>query len=298
MLVHGGPVSEPADAEFIMNNTKNCHGFYGASSMERLPTETRADRADQAVQGHRELNETASGARPPGEGGSRDENGNADWSDAALWLIVVAVVVVIAVYLLRWLYRRSTKERAFVRTGFGGEKVVDQRRRLRDSGAARGDAGQHERAAHRGARARRAALITRDRMRIDLIAEFFVRVAAEPGGGLAAAQTLGSRAMQPAGMPRSVRGQVRVLAARGRRRDDDRGDAREAQPLRPRVRELASEALAQNGLEIESVALVDLDQTSLDFFDPSNAFDAEGLTQLTERSRCAARCATRSSRRR
>ena len=41
-----------------------------------------------------------------------------------LWLIVLAIIIVIAVYLLRWLYRRSTKETAFVRTGFGGEKVV------------------------------------------------------------------------------------------------------------------------------------------------------------------------------
>ena len=39
VLVHGGPVSMPDDAAFILNNTKNCHGFYGASSMERLPTE-------------------------------------------------------------------------------------------------------------------------------------------------------------------------------------------------------------------------------------------------------------------
>jgi predicted TIM-barrel enzyme len=39
VLVHGGPVSEPADAEYILKNTRNCHGFYGASSMERLPTE-------------------------------------------------------------------------------------------------------------------------------------------------------------------------------------------------------------------------------------------------------------------
>jgi predicted TIM-barrel enzyme len=39
ILVHGGPVAEPADADFIMKNTKNCHGFYGASSMERLPVE-------------------------------------------------------------------------------------------------------------------------------------------------------------------------------------------------------------------------------------------------------------------
>ena len=39
VLVHGGPVATPEDAAFILKNTENCHGFYGASSMERLPTE-------------------------------------------------------------------------------------------------------------------------------------------------------------------------------------------------------------------------------------------------------------------
>jgi predicted TIM-barrel enzyme len=39
VLAHGGPISEPADADFIMKHTKICHGFYGASSMERLPVE-------------------------------------------------------------------------------------------------------------------------------------------------------------------------------------------------------------------------------------------------------------------
>lgn len=39
VLVHGGPVAMPEDARYVLENTKNCHGFYGASSMERLPTE-------------------------------------------------------------------------------------------------------------------------------------------------------------------------------------------------------------------------------------------------------------------
>ena len=39
VLVHGGPVALPDDAEYVLKNTENCHGFYGASSMERLPTE-------------------------------------------------------------------------------------------------------------------------------------------------------------------------------------------------------------------------------------------------------------------
>ncbi len=39
VLVHGGPVAMPDDARYVLENTENCHGFYGASSMERLPTE-------------------------------------------------------------------------------------------------------------------------------------------------------------------------------------------------------------------------------------------------------------------
>jgi predicted TIM-barrel enzyme len=39
VLCHGGPIAEPDDADFIMKRTRKCHGFYGASSMERLPVE-------------------------------------------------------------------------------------------------------------------------------------------------------------------------------------------------------------------------------------------------------------------
>ena len=52
VLVHGGPVAMPEDAAYILRNTKNCHGFYGASSMERLPTEialTEQTRAFKAI---------------------------------------------------------------------------------------------------------------------------------------------------------------------------------------------------------------------------------------------------------
>jgi predicted TIM-barrel enzyme len=39
ILCHGGPIATPADAEYTLRNCRNCHGFYGASSMERLPVE-------------------------------------------------------------------------------------------------------------------------------------------------------------------------------------------------------------------------------------------------------------------
>lgn len=52
VLVHGGPVAMPEDAEFVLKNTSACHGFYGASSMERLPAEvalTDQTRAFKAI---------------------------------------------------------------------------------------------------------------------------------------------------------------------------------------------------------------------------------------------------------
>ena len=49
-----------------------------------------------------------------------------------------------------------------------------------------------------------------------------------------------------------------------------------------RVRETVAEDLTKNGLELESVSLTQLDQTGMEYFNPSNAFDAEGLTRLTE----------------
>lgn len=54
VLVHGGPVAMPDDADFVLKNTRHCHGFYGASSMERLPTElalTEQTRAFKRITG-------------------------------------------------------------------------------------------------------------------------------------------------------------------------------------------------------------------------------------------------------
>jgi predicted TIM-barrel enzyme len=59
ILVHGGPVAMPEDAEFILKNTSACHGFYGASSMERLPAEvalTEQTRAFKAMRGRQRQN--------------------------------------------------------------------------------------------------------------------------------------------------------------------------------------------------------------------------------------------------
>jgi predicted TIM-barrel enzyme len=47
ILCHGGQISMPTDAEYVLQNTQHCHGFYGASSMERLPSEVALTRTTQ-----------------------------------------------------------------------------------------------------------------------------------------------------------------------------------------------------------------------------------------------------------
>ena len=199
-----------------------------------------------------------------------------------LWLIVLAVVIVIAVYLLRWLYRRSTKEIVFVRTGFGGEKVVI-------SGGAFvipvlheiNPVGMNVMRIEVGRRESQA-LITRDRIRVDVNSEFFVKVASSREAVSNAAQTLGRRTLEPDGLRDLLEGRfasaMRIAAAQMTLEELHE----QRQLYAEKVRQAASDGLALNGLELESVAVVDLDQTNLEFFDSSNAFDAEGLTQLTE----------------
>src|SRR5437762_4979427 len=108
-----------------------------------------------------------------------------------LELIVVAIVVAIVFGLFHWLYLRSSKERAFVRTGMGRQKVVM-------SGGAFVLPIVHDvipvnmnMLRLEVSRGRDKALITRDRMRVDVIAEFYVRVQATTEAISNAAQTLG-----------------------------------------------------------------------------------------------------------
>ncbi|HTS54729.1 MAG TPA: flotillin domain-containing protein [Burkholderiales bacterium] len=199
-----------------------------------------------------------------------------------LGLIVLVVAVVLVFWLLSWLYRRSSKETSFVRTGFGGQKVVI-------NGGALVLPIVHEviqvnmntlRLEVR--RGRDSALITRDRMRVDVVAEFYVRVKPSPGAVADAAQTLGSRTMQPDQLRELLEGKfvdaLRSVAAEVsmEQMHEKRGE------YVKRVKAAVAEDLLKNGLELEAVSLTGLDQTNMEFFNPSNAFDAEGLTQLTE----------------
>jgi predicted TIM-barrel enzyme len=67
ILVHGGPVAEPPDADFIMKNTRHCHGFYGASSMERLPVEVAIREQTKAFKTISRAGGTKAAGQPPSQ---------------------------------------------------------------------------------------------------------------------------------------------------------------------------------------------------------------------------------------
>jgi uncharacterized membrane protein YqiK len=206
----------------------------------------------------------------------------ADFGYFILGLIAVVIVVAIVVWLLHWLYLRSSKERAFVRTGLGGQKVV------LDGGAFVLPIVHDVIPVNMNtlklevSRGRDKALITKDRMRVDVIAEFYVRVQASGDAVAAAAQTLGQRTLQPEKLEELIEGKfvdaLRTVAAEMTMEElhEKRGE------YVKRVRSVVADDLLKNGLELEAASLTQLDQTGLEFFNPSNAFDAEGMTRLTE----------------
>ncbi len=203
-------------------------------------------------------------------------------ADIIAIIILAAIVIAVAVYLLHWLYRRSSKDVSFVRTGLGGEKVVMGGGALvlpivHDVTEVSMNTLRLE-----VARARERALITKDRMRVDVIVEFFVRVVPKEESVAAAARTLGHRTMNPESLRDLVQGRfvdaMGLVAAMMTMEEmhEHRGRYISA------VREQVADALTHNGLELEAASLTGLDQTDMKLFNPSNAFDAEGLTRLTE----------------
>ncbi len=203
-----------------------------------------------------------------------------------MYIAIVAAIILIAMLaigmILARLYKRASKELSFVRTGFGGQKVIM-------NGGALVLPVLHEtipvnmntlRLAV--SRANEQALITRDRMRVDVLAEFYVRVKPESESIANAAQTLGTRTVLPDQLRELVEGKfvdaLRAVAAEMAMEElhEKRVD------FVQKVQQVVSEDLLKNGLELESVSLTGLDQTSREYFNPDNAFDAEGLTRLTE----------------
>ncbi|GJL35687.1 flotillin [Enterobacter hormaechei] len=196
-------------------------------------------------------------------------------------LAVVFILLVIGVIFAR-LYRRASAEQAFVRTGLGGQKVVM-------SGGAIVMPIFHEiipinmnTLKLEVSRSTVDSLITKDRMRVDVVVAFFVRVKPSIEGIATAAQTLGQRTLSP----EDLRVLIEDKFVDALRATASQMTMHELQDTRENfvqgVQNTVAEDLSKNGLELESVSLTNFNQTEKVHFNPNNAFDAEGLTKLTQ----------------
>lgn len=195
---------------------------------------------------------------------------------------VVLVGLIAIGFIFSRLYQRASKERAFVRTGLGGQKII------MDGGAIVLPIFHEIITVNMNTlkleveRRQGESLIAKDRMRVDVVATFFVRVQQTAEAVSTAAQTLGQRTLDPDSLKALVEDKfvdsLRATAATMTMQElqDKRREFVQA------VQNAVAEDLEKNGLELESVSLTKLDQTEKKFFNPDNAFDAEGLTRLTQ----------------
>ena len=201
---------------------------------------------------------------------------------AASIILLVLVLVAIFVVVAAWLYERASREVSLVRTGLGGRKVV------LDGGVIvlpyfhkvsrvnmqtmRLEVNRHG----------EQALITKDRLRVDVGVEFYVSVEPTEESIARASQTLGRRTFEADKLCDLIEGKLvdtlRSVAAQ--QTMDELHEGRGA--FVKEVKSALTEEIRRNGLELESVSLTALDQTPFTALDENNAFNAVGMRKLAE----------------
>ncbi|MFT7135767.1 MAG: flotillin [Akkermansiaceae bacterium] len=201
------------------------------------------------------------------------------------WFITIVLLVIAAILIILFLsryYRKATREISVVRTGQGGQKVV------LDGGCLalpflhkvaevnmRTSKLDIERAGPK-------SIITKDRLRVDVAAEFYVRVQASVEGVATAAQALAGKSFRAADLEEILEGKLvdAMLSVAARYTMDELQDNRAA--YAKEVSDMLGENLAQNGLMLESMSLTRIDQTPFHALDENNAFNALGMRRLAE----------------
>lgn len=201
---------------------------------------------------------------------------------AVFWIVALLVVLAGLVALFAWFYERASNEIGLVRTGIGGRRVVI------DGGVlalpyvheiARVNMQTLRLDVHRTGE---AALITKDRLRVDVGAEFYVSVIPEASAIARAAQTLGRRSFQTDQLRDLIDGMLvdALRAVAARLTMDELHESRGS--FVAEVRDSLREVMARYGLQIDSVSLTALDQTPFAALDENNAFNAVGMRKLAE----------------
>jgi uncharacterized membrane protein YqiK len=197
-------------------------------------------------------------------------------------LIVAIVVIAILVAFLNRFYRKSTRDVALVRTGFGGQRIVLSGGCLvlpflhKVEEISMGTMRVEVR------RVAEKSLIAADRIRVDVELEFYVRVQPSAEGVATAAQAIGARGLNPNGMRALFEGRfIDALQAVAAAHTMDELHEKRGEFV-AKVGAQLRQNLSNNGLLLDSASLTRLDQAPFGALDENNAFNAVGMRKLSE----------------
>ena len=202
-----------------------------------------------------------------------------------IWFLTILAILVIAFLVILFLnryYRKATREVALVRTGAGGQSVVLDGGCIALPFLHKVSEVNMKTSRLEIERLGPKSIITSDRLRVDVGAEFYVRVESSKSGVATAAQALAGKTFRSSDLADTLEGKLvdaMLAVAAGYTMDslqDNRGK------YSAEVTELLRENLAQNGLVLESVSITRLDQTPFHALDENNAFNALGMRRLSE----------------
>jgi uncharacterized membrane protein YqiK len=210
--------------------------------------------------------------------------GHLAWPSAFILMVfgAVTLISVAAVVMFTRLYRRASANLAFVRTGSGGAKVIKDSGKIVIPVMHQVIPVSLETMRLNVERRGTHALITKDNLRVDLSAEFYIKVQANDEDILQAARSLGGRSVQPDAVSELVQEKL-VSALRTVAATKDLHELHSKRDeFATSVQQIVTHDLASNGLSLESVTISSLDQTDPSALQERNVFDAQGLRKIAE----------------
>lgn len=199
-----------------------------------------------------------------------------------IWILAALIVLIVLIAIAAKFYQRATQEVSLIKTGVGGRKVIVDGGTIAIPWFHEVSKVNMQTLRLQVERVGESALITNDKLRVDVGAEFYVSVQATADGIALAAQTLGNRTFNSDKLRELIEGKLidalRSIAAQFTMDElhENRGD------FVAKVRDALVGSMARNGLELDTVSLTALDQTPFDHLDENNAFNAVGMRRLAE----------------
>ncbi|MBL6865136.1 MAG: flotillin [Rhodospirillales bacterium] len=203
-------------------------------------------------------------------------------ASVTIWILAALIVLIVLIAIAAKFYQRATQEVSLIKTGVGGRKVIVDGGTIAIPWFHEVSKVNMQTLRLQVERVGESALITNDKLRVDVGAEFYVSVEASADGIALAAQTLGNRTFNSDKLRELIEGKLidalRSIAAQFTMDElhENRGD------FVAKVRDALVGSMARNGLELDTVSLTALDQTPFDHLDENNAFNAVGMRRLAE----------------